>query len=93
MRTSKKCYFINCNSNTKPQIVDKDLNPIIDKDEFYSGCYGRASVNFYAYNVKSKGIACGLNRLQKLKDGDPLSGAGGSAEEDFGTNADDDLLS
>lgn len=76
-------YFINANSNRKPSIVDKELNPIMSKDEFYSGCYGRASINFYAFNVQSKGIAAGLGNLQKLEDGEPLAG-GSSADEDFG---------
>lgn len=76
-------YFINANSQRKPSIVDKDLNPIMEKEEFYSGCYGRASINFYAFNVSSKGIAAGLNNLQKLEDGEMLAG-GSTAEEDFG---------
>lgn len=76
-------YFINANSNRKPAIVDRDLNPIMEKEEFYSGCYGRASLNFYAFNVQSKGIAAGLQNLQKLEDGEMLAG-GSSAEEDFG---------
>lgn len=87
-------YFINANSQRKPSIVDKDLNPIMEKEEFYSGCYGRASINFYAFNVSSKGIAAGLNNLQKLKDGEMLAG-GSTAEEDFGgDNAvqDDDMM-
>lgn len=85
-------YFLNANSSRKPNVVDKDLNPILDKDEFYSGCYGRASINFYAFNVSSKGIACGLNNLQKLSDGERLAG-GSSAEDDFGgDNAYDDLM-
>lgn len=79
----KGMYFINANSQRKPSIVDKDLNPIMEKDEFYSGCYGRASLNFYAFNVQSKGIAAGLNNLQKLEDGEMLAG-GSTAEEDFG---------
>lgn len=84
-------YFINANSARKPGLVDADLNPILDKDEFYSGCYGRASVNFYAFNVSgNKGVAVGLNNLQKLEDGIRLSGGGSSAEEDFGS--DDDLM-
>lgn len=77
------CFFINANSTRKPSIVDKDLNPIMSKDEFYSGCYGRASINFYAFNVSSKGIAAGLNNLQKLEDGEMLTG-GSTVEEDFG---------
>lgn len=85
-------YFVNANSERKPGIVDRDLNPIMSRDDFYSGCYGRASINFYAFNVNSKGIACGLNNLQKLEDGERLAG-GSSAEEDFGgDNAVDDLM-
>lgn len=85
-------YFINANSERKPGIVDRDLNPIMSRDDFYSGCYGRASINFYAFNISSKGIACGLNNLQKLEDGERLAG-GSSAEEDFGgDNAVDDLM-
>lgn len=84
--------FINASSTRKPTIVDKDLNPIMTQDEFYSGCYGRASINFYAFNVQAKGIAAGLNNLQKLADGEPLAG-GSSAEDDFGgDNAWDDEL-
>ncbi len=85
--------FINASSTRRPTIVDKDLNPIMSQDEFYSGCYGRASINFYAFNVQSKGIAAGLNNLQKLADGESLVG-GSSADEDFGgDNAwDDELL-
>lgn len=86
--------FINANSNRKPVIVDKALNPIMEKDEFYSGCYGRASLNFYAFNVQSKGIAAGLQNLQKLEDGEMLAG-GSTAEEDFGGEnawSDDDMM-
>lgn len=81
-------YFINASSIRRPGVVDADLNPIIDPDEFYSGCYGRASLNFYAFNVQgNKGIAVGLNNVQKLEDGERLDGAT-SAEDDFG----DDLM-
>ena len=85
--------FINANSTRKPAIVDKELNPIMSQDEFYSGCYGRASINFYAFNVQSKGIAAGLQNLQKLEDGEMLAG-GSTAEEDFGgeNQWDDDLM-
>lgn len=76
--------FVNANSSRRPQVVDTSLNPIIDPEEFYSGCYGRASVNFYAYDFNgNKGIACGLNNLQKLEDGERFDG-GSTAEEDFG---------
>lgn len=77
------CYFINANCKTKPGIVDERCNPIMDSTEFYSGCYGYASVTFYAFNSNgNKGIACGLNNLMKVKDGEPLGGRS-KAEDDF----------
>lgn len=81
-------FFINASSVRKPQIVDDQLNPIMDMDEFYSGCYGRASLNFYAFNVNGNvGIAAGLNNLQKLEDGERLDGST-SAEADFADDED-----
>ncbi len=86
-------YFINANSSTAPGIVDAARQPIIDRSEVYSGVYGRASINFYAFNSNgNKGIACGLNNLQKIRDGEPLGGKS-SAESDFDTEDDDDFLS
>lgn len=77
--------FFSANANRRPGIVDENLQEIIDPDEFYSGCFGRASINFYAYNFNgTKGVAAGLNGLQKLEDGEALSGSSFNAEEDFG---------
>ncbi len=85
-------YFVNANSASAPGIVDADRQPIIDRSEVYSGVYGRASINFYAFNSNgNKGIACGLNNLQKMKDGEPLGGKS-RAEDDFATDSDDDFL-
>lgn len=79
----KNSYFINANCKTQPGIVDKHRNTIIDSTEFYSGCYGHASITFYAFNNSgNKGIACGLNNLMKVKDGEPLGGRS-RAEDDF----------
>ena len=86
-------YFMNANSNTAPGIVDADCQPILDRSEVYSGVYGRASVNFYAFNSNgNRGIACSLNNLQKIRDGERLGGKS-SAEDDFATEDDDDFLS
>ena len=80
-------YFLNANSKNAPGIVDADRQPILDQNEVYSGCYGRASISFYAFNSNgNRGIACSLNHLQKFADGEPLGGRT-SAEQDF---ADDD---
>ena len=86
-------YFINANSATAPGIVDADRNPILERSEVYSGVFGRASINLYAFNSNgNRGIACGLNNLQKIRDGEPLGGKS-RAEDDFATEADDDFLS
>jgi hypothetical protein len=75
-----------------PQIVDKACNPILDKSEVYSGCYGRVSINFYAFNSNgNKGIAAGLGNIQKVKDGE-LLGNRTSAASDFGSDDDEDFL-
>ena len=85
-------YFINANSATAPGIVDAACNPIMNRSEVYSGVYGRASISFYAFNANgNKGIACGLNNLQKISDGEPLGGKA-SAESDFATEAKEDFL-
>lgn len=88
----KDSYFVNSNSTTAPQIVDRSVQPILDRAEVYSGCYARVSVNFYAFNSNgNRGIACGLGNIQKVKDGEPLGGRT-SAADDFTTDLDDDFL-
>lgn len=88
----KNSYFINANSSTAPGVVDADCQPILDRSQMYSGVRGRASVQMYAYSVNgNRGIACGLNHLQKLSDGTPLGGRS-RAELDFATEDDDEFL-
>lgn len=91
-RSDDRSYFVNANATSAPDIVDADCNPILTRSEVYSGVYGRASISFYAFNSSgNKGIACGLNNLQKIRDGEPLGGKA-SAESDFATDDDDDFL-
>lgn len=76
-------YFFNANSRQAPQVVDKNVQPILDQTEVYSGCYGRISVNFYGYNSNgNRGIAAGLGNIQKLREGEPLGGKS-DAKDDF----------
>lgn len=89
----KDSYFVNANSSTAPQLVDRAVNPILERSEVYSGIYARVSINFYAFNSNgNRGIACGLGNIQKVRDGEPLGGKS-SAEDDFATEANDDFLS
>ena len=88
----RDAYFINANSTTAPQIVDRAVQPILDRSEVYSGCYARVSINFYTFNSNgNKGVACGLGNIQKVRDGEPLGGKT-SAADDFTTDLDDDFL-
>ena len=76
-------YFFNANSRQAPQVVDKNVQPVLDQSEVYSGCYGRISVNFYGFNNNgNRGIAAGLGNIQKLRDGESLGGRS-NADEDF----------
>lgn len=88
-------WYMNVSAITKPGLVDRDLDPILDESEVYSGMYGRVSLGAFAYNAqKNKGITFGLNNVQKLADGDPLGGRS-SAESDFASDfddVDDDLM-
>lgn len=82
--------FFNASSSRKPQIVDRHVRFILDQEEVYSGCYCKVSVNFYAFSTDgNKGIAAGLNNIQKIKDGERLAG-GSTAQEDFTALDDDD---
>lgn len=83
-------YFMNVNSTNPPGIVDRQVRPILDSSEVYSGCYARVSINAFAYSTKgNKGISFGLNHVQKLRDGDFLGGRT-RAEDDFDALEDDD---
>lgn len=76
-------WYLSVSSKTKPGIVDRQLNPILDSTEVYSGCYCRVSINAFPYNTQgNKGVSFGLNHIQKIADGDYLGGRS-RAEDDF----------
>lgn len=87
-------YYVNAKCVTRPGVVDKHRNPIVDEDEVYSGMWAVVSVTFFPYNVSGKkGVACGLNNVMKTKDDERLGGRT-SAESDFSQvdiEEDDDL--
>lgn len=91
----KGCYVMAVSSKQKPVIVDAFRNEITDPGEVYSGCYGRASINFYGYSNKKKGIGAGLLSIQKLTDGEPFGTVGSADDFDDGyseAGADDDFM-
>lgn len=92
--TYKGCWFVNASSKEQPGVVDRNKVEIMDTREMYSGVIGRISVNFYVYNKNgNKGIAAGLQNIQKIRDGQPLGGKS-RAEDDFDDeySSDEDFL-
>lgn len=69
------CWVFTASSRRAPFVVDDQVQPIIDPTQVYSGMWGNVSINFFAYNQAGKrGIGCGLNGVQKTRDGEPLDG-------------------
>lgn len=77
-------FTASCKADRPPFVVDGNIQPILQQSEVYSGMYGRVNISFFPYaNSGKKGIGCGLNGVQKLRDGEPL-GSRVSAEDAFG---------
>lgn len=71
----KGMWIINASAQQQPGLVDRRCNDIMDSTQLYSGCWANVDVNFYAYNTKTnRGIACGLNNIQKVRDDEALGG-------------------
>jgi hypothetical protein len=76
--------FMNLKSKQRPQVVDQSVQPILSESDFYPGCWARASVRAYAYdNMGNRGVSFGLQNIQKVKEGDPLSSSKSFAADDF----------
>ncbi len=70
-----KHWYVNANQKgSQPGIVGPDLQPLMSSDSLYSGAYYNVEINFYPFDMKSKGVGCGLNNVMFLKDGDRLDG-------------------
>lgn len=83
-------WVVTVSSKRQPVIVDANKQEIVDPNEVYSGCYGRACINAYGYNSNGKkGISFGLLSIQKLADGEPFGTVGSASDFDD----EDDLLS
>lgn len=78
--------YINASSKSAPGVKVLESGVMVDAlddNDFYSGCYGAADINFYPFNKNGAfGISCGLNNVIKLKDGEKLAG-GMSADDAF----------
>lgn len=84
-------YFLNANSQRQPGVVDRRVKPILDPEIVYSGCYCKFSLSFYPYSASgNNGVACGLNNIQFIRDGERLAG-GTTPEQDFEAMEDQDF--
>lgn len=97
----KGCWILSASAkeNQKPIVVDEFGNTISGPDKVcenpglvYSGCYGRASINFYGYSNVRKGIGAGLLGVKKLHDGTPFSTMGSASDFDDDWQDEDDAL-
>lgn len=87
-------FYVNAKSSTRPGIVNRSKEPIVDEEDVYSGMWAIVSVTFYPYDTNgNRGVACGLNNVMKYKDDEKLGGRS-SAESDFADidNEDDEDL-
>lgn len=93
--------FFSASSKTPVGLVHNfaglDGKPVklTDQTQLYAGCFVRASVAFFGFEAKgNRGVAVGLNNLQKLADGPRMDGRR-RAEDEFDaieTEGMDDLL-
>tara|TARA_B110000208_G_scaffold158131_1_gene192152 strand:- start:302 stop:844 length:543 start_codon:yes stop_codon:yes gene_type:complete len=101
----ENAMYIRCASRLRPQIIDRDRTPLVEEDgRPYAGCYVNAAVSLWIqdHNLGGKRVACNINALQFVKDGETF-GAGGiktetvfddiSSEQDADVEAEDDFLS
>lgn len=88
-------YFLNASSKTKPGVRVLENGKVVealDQEDFYSGCWGAVTVNFFPYDSSgNKGVGVGLNNVIKTRDDERLAG-GATAEQDFADLGDGDEL-
>lgn len=70
---------VQANEDRPPVIRYKSANIPATEEEVYSGCYGFAVVNAFAWHnpQNGDGVSFGISYFQKTRDGDRLGGSGG----------------
>lgn len=68
--------LVNCKTKFQPAIVDQKRQPILEENEFYSGCYCKAVISPYLWEYKKrKGVSFNVIAVQKVADGDRFGGS------------------
>jgi hypothetical protein len=72
-------FFVRVQSIRAPVLRYKSEHMPATEEEIYSGCYGKAVLNAFAWNnpQNGDGVSFGIQFFQKLQDGERLGGSGG----------------
>jgi len=86
--------FFTAKSQFKPGMVDNDVNPILDvEEELYAGAVVRLLVHAYYFDKDgNRGIAFGLDGVQKMGAGERIGGNGIDVTQVFDKVEVEDLL-
>lgn len=77
--------FVKFTTRQAPGVVFGDRSPIdANSRDFYAGCWAHASYTVFGYDKSgNRGVAFGLQNIQKTADDEPFSGGASAAEDDF----------
>lgn len=75
--------YVRATSKQKPGVIDQRKEELTEEsNQLYAGCYARAVVTCYAFDRNGgRGVAFGLQHIQKWKDGEEFSGRKKAVEE------------
>lgn len=85
-------WIIQCSSKKKPRVFDDQTKPILDPEEIYPGCFARARISAWSYNVSKKvqGVVVELSMVQKTGEGELIGGHHEDENEVFSKVGDTD---
>jgi len=86
----KGCWFMGLTASESQNLpfMDENRDDIVTQDVVYDGCYGRALVEFSAYENKfGKQVSCKFLAFQKVRDGEPIEGGSSGVSNDTARDA------
>lgn len=69
-------WYVSASSNFQPGVVDRQLQPVVDRARVYSGVWAYLQVNAFAYSNEKFGASIGLANVQIYQDDEPFAGGG-----------------
>jgi hypothetical protein len=77
-------FIVRANTASRPAIVDRNMQEILDSNELYGGCFCKVNLNAYTFDMSAnKGVTFGLNGVQKWSDGESFGGGRPPLEDMF----------